>query len=141
MNLSRFALRRGAHLSVIFLLGLALVACSGGSTGSSDDTTGGGTIAVTDGVAELSAADTTFDASTITAPAGEAFTISFANNDSLPHNVTVYASEGGDQIGETGATINEGETTELAVEALEPGTYYFQCDIHPEMNGSIVVEG
>jgi len=141
MNLPRFALRRGAHLSVILLLGIVLVACSGGGTTEpSDDNTGGGTIAVTDGVAELSVADLEFDANTITAPAGEAFTISFTNNDSAPHNISVYVSEGGDLIGEEGATIGEGETTELAVEALEPGTYYFQCDIHPEMNGAIVVE-
>jgi plastocyanin len=37
--------------------------------------------------------------------------------------------------------INEGETSELQVEGLTAGTYYFQCDVHPEMNGSIVVEG
>ena len=141
MNLPRLALRRGAHLSIILLLGLALAACSGGSSEPSDDSTGGGTIAVTDGVAELSAADLEFDANTITAPAGEAFTISFTNNDTAPHNVSVYVSEGGDLIGEEGQTIAEGETTELSVGALEPGTYYFQCDLHPEMNGSIVVEG
>lgn len=141
MHLSRFALPRGAHLSLTLILGLALAACSGGSTDASDDTSGGGTIAVTNGVAELSADNLEFDASTITAPAGEPFTITFTNNEAAPHNVTVYVSEGGDQIGETGATIGEGETTDLAVEALEPGTYYFRCDIHPEMEGSIVVEG
>ena len=116
-----------------------LAACS--SPAETDDNTGGDTIAVTNGVAELTAADLEFDANTITAPAGEAFTIRLVNNDSAPHNVTVYVAEGGDKIGETGATINQGETTELAVDALEPGTYYFQCDIHPDMNGSIVVEG
>jgi len=141
VNHFHFALRRGALLSLILLLGLALAACSGGSSDATDDSTAGGTIAVTDGVAELSADNLEFDASTITAPAGEAFTIRLTNNEAPPHNVSVYVSEGGDLIGEEGETVGEGETTELSVEALEAGTYYFQCDIHPDMNGTIVVEG
>ena len=139
-------LRRGGALSLVIALFALLAACStpadsGSADATSGDGSGGGTVAVTDGVVELTAADIAFDASVIEAPAGEAFTISFTNNDSAPHNVTVYVSEGGDRIGEEGATIGQGETTELAVEALEPGTYYFQCDIHPDMNGTIVVEG
>jgi plastocyanin len=27
------------------------------------------------------------------------------------------------------------------VGALEPGTYFFVCDLHPDMNGELVVEG
>ena len=135
----RLLVRRAGAFSIILALIAVLAACS--TPAETDDNTGGGTVAVTDGVVELSAADLAFDASVIQAPAGEAFTIRLTNNDSAPHNVTVYVAEGGDRIGEEGATINEGETTELAVEALEPGTYYFQCDIHPDMNGSVVVEG
>jgi plastocyanin len=142
----RILLRRGGALSLVIALFALLAACSTPAESSaagepSDDSAGGGTVAVTDGVVELTAADLTFDASVIEAPAGEAFTISFTNNDSAPHNLTVYAAEGGDRIGDEGATIGEGETTELVVAALEPGTYYFQCDIHPDMNGTIVVEG
>jgi len=136
----RSFLRRGTAFSLVLALGAVLAACSA-STPTADNNTGGGTIAVTDGVVDLSAADLAFDANTITAPAGEAFTISFTNNDSAPHNVSVYTEEGGELIGSEGGIIGEGETTELAVEALEPGTYYFQCDIHPDMNGTIVVEG
>jgi plastocyanin len=132
-------LRRVGAFSTTLALIAVLAACS--TPAETDDNTGGGTVAVVDGVVELTAADLAFDANVIQAPAGEAFTISLINNDTAPHNVTVYVAEGGDRIGEEGATINEGETTELAVEALEPGTYYFQCDIHPNMNGTIVVEG
>jgi len=132
-------LRRVGAFSTTLALIAVLAACS--TPAETDDNTGGGTVAVVDGVVELTAADLAFDANVIQAPAGEAFSISLINNDTAPHNVTVYVAEGGDRIGEEGATINEGETTELAVEALEPGTYYFQCDIHPNMNGTIVVEG
>ncbi|MDX6532703.1 MAG: hypothetical protein QOF68_447 [Gaiellales bacterium] len=139
----RSLLRRGGALSLAIALFAVLAACStpADSGGDGSDTAGGGTVAVVDGVVELSAANLEFDASVIQAPAGEAFTIRFTNNDSAPHNVTVYVAEGGDRIGDAGATIGQGETAELAVGALEPGTYYFQCDIHPDMNGTIVVGG
>jgi plastocyanin len=52
----------------------------------------------------------------------------------------VYTEEGGEAIA-TGEIINEGVTDEVEIEALEPGEYYFVCDLHPEMNGTIVVEG
>ena len=32
-------------------------------------------------------------------------------------------------------------TTQIVVPALDAGTYYFQCDIHPDMNGTVVVSG
>jgi plastocyanin len=38
--------------------------------------------------------------------------------------------------------INEGETDEITIEGLEPGEYFFVCDVHPtEMTGTLVVEG
>jgi plastocyanin len=138
MNRSLFALRRGA-LSLALSAALVAMLAACGSSGSS--ALGGGTIAVVDGVAEISAADLTFDANVIQAPAGEAFTVAFTNNEGVPHNFSVYVSEGGEEIA-TGEIINEGQTDEVEIPALEPGTYFFVCDLHPtEMRGTIVVEG
>lgn len=134
----RFTLRRGALLSLTLALGLVLAAC-GGTTGS--DNSSGGTIAVVDAIAEISADDLAFDAATITAPAGQPFTVAFSNLDSVPHNFSVYVEEGGDLIAE-GEIINEGETDEVEVEGLSAGEYFFVCDLHAgEMKGTIVVEG
>ena len=129
---------------MVIALGMLLVACStpaesSAAPGESTDSSGGGTVAVVDGVVELTAADLLFDASVIQAPAGETFTISFTNNDSAPHNVAVYVEEGGDEIANSDP-INEGETLEVEVPALDPGEYFFVCDIHPQMNGTVVVE-
>ena len=136
----RFSVRRGAILSLTLAFGLALAAC-GGTSASGSDSTGGGTIAVVDGVAELSADDLEFDAATITAPAGQPFTVAFTNLDSVPHNFSVYVEEGGDVIAE-GNIINEGETDEVEIEGLSAGEYFFVCDLHPgEMTGTLVVEG
>lgn len=141
-----FSLRRGVALMAAIALVALMAACSpstddgGDGAAASGDATGGGTVSVTDGVVELSAADLAFDASVIEAPAGEAFTISFTNNDSAPHNVSVYTEEGGDVIVE-GDVIDPGASTEVQVEALDAGEYFFVCDIHPDMTGSVVVEG
>ena len=142
MNPLRTVLRRGGALSMVIALGLLLVACStpaDSATAGESDSSGGGTVAVVDGVVELSAADLRFDASVIQAPAGEAFTISFTNNDSAPHNVAVDTEEGGGEIANSDP-INEGETLELQVPAQDAGEYFFVCDIHPDMNGTVVVE-
>lgn len=144
MNRSSFALRRGAILSITVGLSAVLAACSGDTTSSaaaSDDTSGGGTVAVVDGNVDLSANNLEFDATVIQAPAGEAFTITFTNLDSQPHNVAVDTEEGGDEI-VTGEVITGPDaTTTINVPALEPGEYFFVCDVHTNMNGTIVVEG
>jgi plastocyanin len=138
-----FALRRGALLTLSLGLALALVACGGGddpSPAASDDSSAGGTVAVVDGNVDLSADDLQFDANVIQAPAGEEFTITFTNLESQPHNVAVDTEEGGDEI-VTGEVITGPDaTTTITVPALDPGEYFFVCDVHPDMNGTIVVE-
>ena len=145
MHLFDHALRRGATLSLSLGLAIALAACGGGddspAASAGGDNTGGGTVAVVDGNVDLSANDLQFDASVIEAPAGEEFTITFTNMESQPHNVAVDTEEGGDEI-VTGEVITGPDaTTTITVPALEPGEYFFVCDIHTNMNGTIVVEG
>lgn len=139
-----YALRRGAFLGLLVTVSLGLAACGGGDESASavpsDGNSGGGTASVVDGTVDISANDLAFDANVIQAPAGEGLTITFTNNEAVPHNFSVYTEEGGDAIVQ-GDVINEGETNEIEVEALEAGEYYFVCDLHPQMNGAIVVEG
>ena len=149
MNLSFFALRRSATLALSLLVAFALVACSADDGGSSSQApaasegagNGGGgsaTATVSDGAVDVAAADMAFDVTTIEATAGEAFTVTFTNNDSVPHNIAFYTEEGGDVIVQ-GDVINGGETVEIEVPAQDAGQYYFHCDVHPDMNGTLVV--
>lgn len=97
-----------------------------------------GTVTV---VAELGAAACGFDTIAIVAPAGEAFEILFVDNDvTWPHNVNVGSDP------ELNKTIAEGEylvapaRAPTKVPALEPGTYYFWCDLHAvTMKGILTV--
>jgi plastocyanin len=143
MNLTSFALRRGALITLILVVAATLAACSGGSDASEPADGGtGGTATVENGAVEITAEETlVFNVDAIEAPAGEDFTITLVNNDTAPHNITIYSEEGGEMLSETGQTAEAGQTVTLDVAALEPGTYYFQCDIHPEMNGTVVVSG
>ena len=143
MNLTSFALRRAALVSLSLVLGSALAACSsnGGDGGGSGGCPGTGTATLENGEIRLCADDLEFDATTIEAPANEEFNITFTNAESQPHNVAIYSEEGGEVIAAGEVITGPDVTTQLAVPALEPGTYYFQCDVHPDMNGSLVVGG
>jgi plastocyanin len=90
---------------------------------------------------QIAAQNLQFDTDCLAAPVAEPFTIAFDNQDALPHNVAIYEEEGG-------AALFTGETfTGPAAETYEPepieqeGNLYFQCDVHPTMNGTFVVAG
>ena len=50
------------------------------------------------------------------------------------------AQAGGDCVIAVSAENNECETVTYEVPALERGTYYFQCDVHPNMNGEAATQ-
>jgi plastocyanin len=80
-----------------------------------------------------------FDTDRIVLVANEPNEIEFENKDSAPHNIAIYEDEGageplfqGEQIGASTITYE--------IDGPEPGNYYFQCDVHPDMNGEAVSE-
>ncbi|WP_332450740.1 cupredoxin domain-containing protein [Methanoculleus sp.] len=91
---------------------------------------------------DLTAQNIQFDTSTITVPAGAQVTVNFNNKDSgIPHNFAVYDSSlRSKQIFVGGIITGPAETTYIFTAPSEPGPYYFQCDIHPSMNGDFIVE-
>lgn len=85
-----------------------------------------------------------FDVDCLASEAGQPFTIEFDNSDAgIPHNVAIYTAEPPD--GEDlfiGETFPGPETRTYDVEPIEEsGDFYFQCDVHPTMNGTFVVAG
>ncbi|MEO8425079.1 MAG: cupredoxin domain-containing protein [Actinomycetota bacterium] len=87
------------------------------------------------------AMDSVFDTDCLAVPAGKAFTILFENHDpGIPHNLSIYTDETATQVLFTGEVVTgPGKVTDH-VDALEAGTYFFRCDIHPTtMTGTFVV--
>ena len=70
-------------------------------------------------------------------PAGAAFELFFKNLDGAPHNVAIFTDSTASKSLYVGETISDAAMT-YDVPALEPGTYFFRCDVHPDMTGSIV---
>jgi outer membrane protein assembly factor BamB/plastocyanin len=90
----------------------------------------------------VTAEDFAFDTGTITVPAGAEVTILFSNQDQgIPHNIAVYDTAARTEQIFVGEFITgPAETTYTFTAPSEPGTYYFQCDAHPFMNGDFIVE-
>lgn len=82
-----------------------------------------------------------FDKDCLAAPAGQSFTIEFANMDAdIPHNVAIYRSPETQDDFFKGEIFNGVETRTYQVGSFNAGTYYFQCDVHPDqMNGTFIV--
>ena len=88
---------------------------------------------------------TGFQETCLAAPADTAFTLEFDNQDGgVPHNVDIYtaAPPAGTHLGgasDASQTVTGPASTTYDVDPLDAGIYYFQCDIHPTMNGTFVV--
>ena len=123
--------RTALSLAVVALL----AACTAGSpTGSTECR------AAQDGAVTITAQGLVFDTACLVVPAGEAFTIELVNDDTEPHNVAIYTdSSKGTQL-YAGEIIDGGESVVYAIEALDAGTYYFDCTVHPGMQGSVIAE-
>lgn len=106
-------------------------AASAGSSAAA----GGATISLT-------AQNVAFDTKELSAPAGQPFTVAFDNKDAgIPHNFAIYTDKSASNNLFRGDTVNGPGTATYSVPALPPGTYYFQCDIHPTiMNGTFTVK-
>ncbi|MDD4567465.1 amicyanin [Methanoculleus chikugoensis] len=102
----------------------------------------GGNVTGNATVVNLAAENIAFDTNTITVPAGANVTVHFVNKDSgIPHNFAVYDSSlRSEQIFVGDIITGPAETNYTFTAPSEPGTYYFQCDIHPSMNGDFIVE-
>ena len=116
---------------------LLLAACGGAAspTGSVDCTE------PVDGVLTVTAESLVFDTTCLALPADELVTIAVENLDTQPHNVAIYtdSSDSATELYE-GELIEGGESIEYEIPALEAGAYYFDCTVHPGMNGSVVVQ-
>lgn len=92
----------------------------------------------------VAAANIAFDVSEIAVPAGEEVALEFNNDDSVEHNISVYPDqEAGVAKSDalfTGDIIQGGQSTTYDMGPFEKGEYFYQCDVHPNMNGPLVAK-
>jgi plastocyanin len=101
---------------------------------------GGGNVNVT---SQVTASGLAFDTNEIDLAAGEPTSLTFDNEDAgVQHNIAIYPSESditADSALFQGELVTGPETATYDIPALDAGTYYFHCDVHPTMNGDVVV--
>ena len=126
-------------------LALGLVSCGGddddgggggdggGGASTQEESSGGGG----GGGVEVSMQNIQFDPNDITVKAGE--TITFTNDESVPHDVHKQSGPGGDFSSGPDGGMQQGDTFELKLD--QPGKYDFVCHVHaPGMAGTITVK-
>ena len=120
----------------LLCLAAVLAACSGASgTASPAPSAAPAGDAVT-----ITAKDLKFGQTDVTVPADTAFDLVFDNQEGAPHNVAIYADSTASTKISVGEIFSGPAQKTQSVPALAAGSYFFRCDVHPDMQGSIVAE-
>ena len=85
------------------------------------------------------AKDMAFSPATVEIAAGKNVTIHFDNQESAPHNVAIYKDASTSEKISIGEIVSSAKADQV-VPALAAGTYFFRCDVHTNMTGSIVAK-
>ncbi|HYN70287.1 MAG TPA: cupredoxin domain-containing protein [Candidatus Eisenbacteria bacterium] len=89
----------------------------------------------------VTARDLAFDRSEIAAPADRAFSIVFQNADGVPHNIAIYADSSLARSLFVGEIFIGPATRAYDLPPLASGSYFFRCDVHPDMQGRLLIAG
>lgn len=132
--------KRSPALALLYLLipimAIAFLLANNESTPAAPEGGGGGE----SGAVTLTAANVQFDTDQLSWPAGEETAVEFHNEDTAPHNLAIYTDDSASEDLFAGQIIDGGGSTTYQIDPLEAGEYYFQCDVHPSMNGTLTVE-
>jgi plastocyanin len=85
----------------------------------------------------VTSVDMAFDPGTVSAPAGEPFTLALVNRDAMPHNIAIYTDSSRSEKLFEGEMVTNG-TLVYDIPALDAGEYFFDCSLHPDMTGTLV---
>jgi plastocyanin len=81
-----------------------------------------------------------FSTAEIALPPDAPSTIHFENKDAgVSHDIAIYTDSSLGTNLFRGQIITGPASIDYSIPALKPGTYYFHCDVHPTMHGSVTV--
>ena len=94
------------------------------------------------GGVSVAAANLAFDTDTIELPPDVPTTVTFDNQEAgIQHNIAIYGDDSLTEVLFQGDLVTGPATVPYDVPPLAEGEYYFQCDVHPTMAGTVVVAG
>ena len=121
-------------------LALVLVACSSGGNTTAGGASGAPAASVDPDALQISAKDLKFSTTTLEAPADEPFQIVFDNQEAAPHNVSIYKDESAAEKILVEDPFAGPKSVTYQVQAQPAGSYFFRCDVHPDMKGTLEVK-
>ena len=92
------------------------------------------------GALRIASRNLRFSTDRLVAPADEPFQIVFENQEAAPHNVAVYTDRSAARVIFREEPFSGPRTVVYEVPALAPAAYFFRCDVHPEMQGTLEVQ-
>jgi plastocyanin len=117
-----------------------LVACGGGGDSGGDSNAAVTTDATPSTALSIRAKDLKFDKKALVAPPNSEVAIELVNDDGgIVHNVAIYRDKSAKEKLFVGEAFTGRKTKTETFTTPGPGTYYFRCDAHPEMNGAFIV--
>jgi len=127
---------------VIAALGLAAIvlAAAACSSGAPAPASSGPPASVDPNAVQISAKDLKFSTAQLNAPADKVFTIAFDNQEGAPHNVAIYKDQSASQKVFGQDPFGGPKAVSYQVGPLAAGRYFFRCDVHPDMKGTLIVK-
>ena len=116
-------------------LALVLVACSGASAAPT-----GPAKSADPNALQISSKDLKFSTDKLVAPAGKPFQIAYDNQEAAPHNVAIYTDQSASKKIFVEDPFGGPKQVVYDVPAIAAGSYFFRCDIHPDMKGTLEVK-
>jgi plastocyanin len=127
-------MKRPLTLLAIGAVSVFALACSAPSNAP------GSTAPVDPDALTISARDLAFSTDELSASAGEPFQIVFDNQESAPHNVSIYRDASLSEAILVEEPFSGPRIVTYEVPALAAGQYVFRCDVHLDMRGTLTTE-